>query len=93
MPGEKSRENGKKGGRPKGAKALEALAYRELLLKRIEEEREPIIQALIDKAKSGDIKAIQEINERHLGKVIAPVDVTSKGEQLGYIALPPLKDD
>lgn len=69
------------------------MIYRELLFKRIEEEKGPIIEALIDKAKSGDIQALKEINERHLGKVIAPVDVTSKGEQLGYIALPPLKDD
>jgi hypothetical protein len=70
-------------GRKKGSSTKEALAYRELLLKRVEEEKGELIDALIAKAKTGDIAALKEINERTMGKVVQPIG----GENGGPIIL------
>jgi hypothetical protein len=56
-------------GRKPGYKAKVAEAYNELLAKEVEKAKLPIITALIDKAKIGDVVAIKEIHERISGKV------------------------
>lgn len=58
-------------GRPKGAVSghtKEALIFKEELIKRVLAEKGPIIDALIKKAKTGDVQALKEINDRLLGK-------------------------
>ena len=42
-PAHIARENGKKGGRPKGTNAIQAEKAREYLIKRVTEELEPIV--------------------------------------------------
>lgn len=69
-------------GRPKGSQAthtLQAQEFRKLLIERITQEAEPIIEALIKRAKSGDISAIKEAHERVLGKVKDNLDLAVKG--------------
>lgn len=66
-----SAENGKNGGRPK----LEATKFREILIRKIEENAEPLAQALVDKGLKGDIAALKEINERALGKVTDKLEI------------------
>lgn len=59
-------------GRKKGSKAthtLEAEKAKQELIRMYIENCRPIHQALIDKAKSGDISAIKELFERVHGKV------------------------
>ena len=71
MPGDTARENGKKGGRPKGSKArhtLVAEAIRAHLIEEVDKQKIGITKALISKAKSGDVTAIKEIYDRVLGK-------------------------
>ena len=48
------------------------MAYREALIKRVLEEKAPIIEALIAKAKKGDMFAIKELHDRALGKPHQP---------------------
>lgn len=58
-------------GRPKGSisgHTKEALIFKEELIKRVLAEKGPIIDALIKKAKKGDVHALKEINDRVLGK-------------------------
>ena len=58
-------------GRPKGAVSghtKEALIFKEELIRRVLAEKGPIIDALIKKAKKGDVQALREINDRPLGK-------------------------
>ncbi len=60
-------------GRPKGSLAshtIQAQALKQRLVKRVLEEQEPIIEALIKQAKEGQIQALKEVFERVLGKVI-----------------------
>lgn len=76
-PAHIARENGKKGGRPKGSKAshtLEAEAAKAELVRMYIENIKPINQALIDKALTGDIQAIKELHDRVYGK--APQAIT-----------------
>ncbi len=71
MPGETSKLNGMKGGRPSGSKAahtLEAQTLRQYLISRTIEEHKPLVEALIRKAKRGDLGSIKEVFERVLGK-------------------------
>lgn len=72
-----ARENGKKGGRPIGSKDPNTLvkekallALREMVLADIT----PVTQALLKKAKSGDVPAIKELFDRAFGK--APQAIT-----------------
>lgn len=57
------------GRKPDITKQAAAEAYTEALAQLVQKEHLPIIRALIDKAKSGDVPAIKEIHERLLGKV------------------------
>ncbi len=72
MAGLASIENGKKGGRPKGAVAthtLEAAVIREDLIRKTIARKGLINDALLDKAQEGDIPAIREVFDRTLGRV------------------------
>ena len=68
MPGEQSRENGRKGGRKKGYKAIAAEKAREYLVKRIAQELDPIITEILNAAKKGDTKAIEYVLNQLVGK-------------------------
>lgn len=66
-----------KGGRPKGKLAkstLEALEVKNLYIEKAREYALPILQALVRKARKGDVPAIKEFNDRAFGK--APQAVT-----------------
>jgi len=66
----------KRGGYRPGAgrkKGPEGEAYRQALLQLIDKYKEGLAQALIDKALSGDVPALKEVNERALGKVAQPL--------------------
>ena len=85
MPGDTARENGKKGGRPKGSKArhtLKAMALRAYIIDEVVKEKKKLVKAMIDKAIGGDIIAIRESLDRTLGKSKEQVDVTSGGEKI-----------
>ncbi len=72
MPGQISRENGKKGGRPLGSKAnhtIQAEAIKAHLIEQVILEKDAIVKALIKQAKAGNLNAIKEILDRTLGKL------------------------
>lgn len=76
MAGIASQQNGRKGGRPKGAKAthtIEAERGKAELVRMYLENVRPINQALIDKAKAGDIAAIKELHDRVHGKALQAI--------------------
>ena len=85
MAGQTSKENGKKGGRPKGYVALEAEKARQLITERVSEYLEPIISALIKKAEKGDIRAVKELFDRSWGKSIQTVEASINGETPKFI--------
>lgn len=70
---ETARANGRKGGRPKGLNAINAEKGKALLIQMYLENIKPINQALIDKAKSGDIQAIKELHDRVYNKAAQPL--------------------
>src|SRR3990167_5371758 len=77
MAGQTSIENGKKGGRKKGSKAthtLDAEQVKKLYIEKAREYALPILQALVRKARKGDVPAIKEFNDRAFGK--APQAIT-----------------
>lgn len=74
MPGDKSRENGKKGGRPKGMNAINAEAGKAALIAAYLENVRPINEALIAKAITGDIQAIRELHDRVYGRPNQPIE-------------------
>lgn len=85
MPGETARQNGKLGGRPPGRlndKTIEAEAYRMALLNAAMARKDEIAIALVDKAVTGDVPAIKEINDRVAGKVVQGVDHTTLGKEM-----------
>jgi hypothetical protein len=57
------------GRKPDLKKQAIAEAYTKALAEAVAKEQIPIIQALIGKAKTGDVAAIKEIHERIAGKV------------------------
>lgn len=71
-------------GRKKGSKAthtLEAQAVKELYVEKAKEYALPILEALVEKALEGDVRAIKEFNDRAYGK--APQALTgAEGGQL-----------
>lgn len=79
MAGNASRLNGLKGGRPKGTPTAVTVARekaREYLVRRVEEEIEPIADKLIEKAQTGDVPAIKELFDRAWGKSKETQDVS-----------------
>lgn len=77
MAGQASRENGKKGGRPKGFAALEAERQREMIAKKLVKEFEPIVDKAIEQAKEGNKDARDWLTERAYGKATTPLEVTN----------------
>ncbi len=75
-----ARENGKKGGRPKGLASIEADKMREYIAARVAEKGEAIVSVLLKKGLKGDISAIRELFDRGFGRAPQSMDVTSKGE-------------
>lgn len=73
-----NRENAKKGGRPKSTATLKTQQQREILLEILENEIHEIYDALIEKAKKGDVQAAKEIFDRAYGK--APQAHVTKDE-------------
>ena len=69
-------------GRHVATHTLAALEYRRTLIEEIIKEKLPIIRALIEKGKSGDVPALREINDRVVGRAEQLLDVTSGGEPL-----------
>lgn len=66
-------------GRPLGSKAphtIQSEALRKYLIDRVISEQEPIITALIEKAKTGDVPAAKELLERSIGRVKEQVEHT-----------------
>jgi len=71
----------KVGGRKKGSKAshtLEAEKVREYLIQQIIKEKEPLIKALLEKGKKGDVQALREIFDRALGRVAETIKFEEK---------------
>lgn len=60
-------------GRPKAAHTKQAEALKKYLIERVVFEKKPLIDALIEKGKKGDVMALREILDRVLGKVIQPI--------------------
>lgn len=80
MPGEMSRINGASGGRPIGSKAAHTLQAQEakaVLVRAYCENAQPINEALISKAKQGDIRAIRELHERVYGRATQELSVNT----------------
>lgn len=69
MSGLASRENGKKGGRPKGYAAIQAEKSRKIICEQLEKEWTPIVIKAIEQAKSGDNNARTWLSDRGYGKV------------------------
>jgi len=74
-------------GRKKGSIAshtLEAQEIRVCLIKEVIKEKGPIVRALVNKAKEGDVAALREVLDRTLGKVRdqPDIDANSKREDL-----------
>lgn len=82
MAGETSRINGRKGGRPRGDASIEAEKARAYIALRIGEYMPIIFDALVAKAKTGDVQAIKELFDRGFGKAHQAVDLTTKGEKI-----------
>ena len=55
-------------GRKKGFSAIEAEKARELICQKMSENLTPIVNVLIKRAKTGDIRAIRELFDRAYGK-------------------------
>lgn len=77
MAGQTSKENGKKGGRPKGSKAahtINAEQGKALLVKMYLDNIRPINEALLKKAREGDMQAIKELHDRVYNKATQPLE-------------------
>lgn len=72
-PAHIARENGKKGGRPKGTNAILAERGKRELIEAYLKNIKPINEALVNKAKSGDVAAIKELHDRVYGKSMQPI--------------------
>jgi hypothetical protein len=70
-----SADNGRLGGRPKAPHTIATEALKKFIIEKVTAEKEPIINALIAKAKDGDVPAIRELYDRALGKATQPVSM------------------
>ena len=55
-------------GRPKAQHTIESEKAREYIIQRVTEELEPILTAMIKKARSGDLTAAKDLLDRAFGK-------------------------
>jgi hypothetical protein len=78
MPGESARINGRKGGRPKGAKMLDKLAARELARQLVTAHMGPMFEAQIAHAKG--LKYLV-VRDRKTGKFIRVTEAMAKAKQ------------
>ena len=62
-------------GRKKEQRTIQSEKFREYLIEEVIKEKAPIVKALIDKAKLGEILAIKEVLERVAGKVKEQVEI------------------
>ena len=69
-------------GRKPGFAAKNAEEARRVLSEMVMREIGPIVEALIAKAKNGDVIAIRELFDRAFGKSPSSVDITSDGASL-----------
>jgi len=65
-------------GRKKAKHTIQAEAFKAFLIAEVIKEKAPIVEALIAKAKTGDVPALKEVFERVLGK---PVPVLPDGDE------------
>lgn len=82
---DRAREVGKLGGRPKGSvtEATKKKQEAQLQLRQmVEKEIKPITDALILKAKDGDVPAIKELFDRAWGKATQPIAGDSEAPPL-----------
>lgn len=82
MPGNASRQNGKKGGRPKGTlnpTTVDKIAALRLFRQRIVEHQEPLIQAHLKAAQSGNIQALNSLWDRLYGPPKESMDLDVRG--------------
>jgi hypothetical protein len=82
-PAHIARENGRKGGRPVGSKAthtIQAEAGKAALIATYLANINPINQALVNKAKEGDIQAIRELHDRVYGRAMQAIEHSGKVE-------------
>lgn len=63
-------------GRKQGFSGLQAEKSREYIIRQVEGALEPIIKALISRAKQGDLKATQILFDRAFGRPIMPIEAT-----------------
>lgn len=70
-------------GRKKASHTIQAEAFKAYLIAKVIKEKEPIVQALIAKAKTGDVPALKEVFERVLGKPI-PILPDDEGALLPF---------
>jgi hypothetical protein len=73
MAGTASIENGKKGGRPKGSKAshtLQAEAGRAFVVATIAKNLGPLIEAMVERATKGDVRAFDALMDRGWGRPV-----------------------
>lgn len=82
MPGNTSRENGKKGGRPKGYAAIEAEKKRDATAKLLDKEWTPIVKRTIKDAKNGDSEARKFLRDFTYGKPKESSDIHVSGFSL-----------
>ena len=85
MAGISSKINGQKGGRPKGTLAkstIEAMEIKNLYIEQAKKHALPILNALIKKAKRGDVMAIKEFNDRVFGKSMQPTETKIKFDEM-----------
>lgn len=69
-------------GRPKGSitkSTKDAILAKEALIKAYLENIKPINEALIKKAKAGDMVAIKELHDRVYGRSMQPMELEAKG--------------
>jgi len=87
-PAHIARENGKKGGRPKGSVSEATrvgMLLKEKLALRVEKEYGPMLDAIVDKCKKGDVAAWKDVLDRLAGKATEHIDVKTDGQPIQVI--------
>lgn len=62
------------------AHTLDAQTVRQYLIQEVIKAKKPIVMALINKGKKGDVSALREILDRVLGKVKEQVDLNANSQ-------------